>query len=356
MLNRLVSLARYLDVLGPPVLGLAIYADDRGAAFAARETGEEGVACVDDVARALVLWCDLWERTHEPVARTWIDGLLGFCRWAQQADGRFLNFVLDWNGALNVEGATSRADGGSFWHARGARAMAKVWRTFGDEQARADFERARAWFDDRPTGADVRAVQVLAALDAGDHTAAISRWCDEIVTLRRGDVLLDAQGAPQPHLWGHIQEGVLALVSGAIGRPELLDAARRSADAYLAPLIDGAFDLPTVQPYGVASAVYAMDRLADATGEPRYATAARDARAWFDGRNTARRPVYDRGAGRVADGIDDGRLNPHSGAESNLLGAQALIDAVAAWVMRHPGACSPAGRSSPSADLSSAAS
>ena len=112
MLNRLVSLARYLDVLGPPVLGLAIYADDRGAAFAARETGEEGVACVDDVARALVLWCDLWERTHEPVARTWIDGLLGFCRWAQQADGRFLNFVLDWNGALNVEGATSRADGG----------------------------------------------------------------------------------------------------------------------------------------------------------------------------------------------------------------------------------------------------
>src|SRR5205823_12774288 len=106
VLNRLVSLARYLDVPGPPALGLAIYADDRGAAFAARETGEEGVACVDDVARALVLWCDLWERTHEPVAREWVDGLLAFCRWMQLDDGRFANFILDWSGALNIYGLT----------------------------------------------------------------------------------------------------------------------------------------------------------------------------------------------------------------------------------------------------------
>jgi hypothetical protein len=38
--------------------------------------------------------------------------------------------------------------------------------------------------------------------------------------------------------------------------------------------------------------------------------------------------VYDRDAGRVHDGIDDGVLNPHSGAESNIVGAQALIDDV----------------------------
>jgi len=344
VLNRLVSLARYLEVPGPPVLGLAIYADERGAAFAARESGEEGVACVDDAARALVLWCDLWERTHESVARTWIDGLLGFCRCAQQADGRFLNFVLDWNGALNVEGPTSRPDGASFWHARGARAMAKVWRIFGDERARADYERARAWFDDRPAGADVRAVQVLAALDAGGAAADISRWCDDIVAQHRGDVLVDAHDAQHPHLWGHIQEGVLAVASTAIARPALLDAARRSADAYVLPLIDRGFDLPTVQPYGAASAVYSMERLAAATGESRYVTAARDARAWFDGRNPSGRPVFDRGAGRVADGIDDGRVNPHSGAESNVLGAQVLIDDVAAWVVGHPETCVPAVR------------
>jgi hypothetical protein len=80
-----------------------------------------------------------------------------------------------------------------------------------------------------------------------------------------------------------------------------------------------------VQPYGVASVAYAVERLHAVTGDPRFSDLATHARAWFDGRNTAGRPVYDRDAGRVHDGIDDGVLNPHSGAESNIVGAQALI-------------------------------
>jgi len=66
--------------------------------------------------------------------------------------------------------------------------------------------------------------------------------------------------------------------------------------------------------------------------------------------------VYDRAAGRVADGVDSVELNPHSGAESNVVGAQALIDDVAGWLRRHPNACFPPARSSPSLDVSSAAS
>jgi hypothetical protein len=356
VLKQLVSLTRPLAVVGPRACGIAIYADHRDEPFGARETGEEGVACVDDVARALVLWCDLWQRTRLPAAREWVDGLLAFCRWQQQADGRFLNFILDWNGAPNVEGATSRVDGASFWHARGARGLAKTFRVFGDPSARADFERAFAWFDVRPAPADVRSIQILGAIDAGGHDAEVSRWCDELVACRSGDVLLDDLGASAPHLWAHIQEGVLAIAGPALGRPELVAAARRSADAYLLPLVAGGFDLPTVQPYGVASAVFGLDRLQRATGDPRYERAARDARAWFDGRNPAHAPVYDRETGRVADGIDAGRLNPHSGAESNILGAQALIGDVAAWLVRHPDACSPWAPSSRSSDVSSAAS
>jgi len=356
VLSRLASLARPIDLDGTRALGLAIYADHTGEHFGARESGEEGVACVDDAARALVLWSDLWARTKLPVARAWVDGLLAFCRWMQQDDGRFVNFVVDWRGARNGEGITSRADGASFWQARGARGMAKVWRVFGDERARADYLRARASFDDRPVGSDARAVQVLAALDADDSAADIGRWCDDLVSQRRGDVLLDAHDATEPHVWGHIQEGVLAMAGAALGRPDLIEIARRSADAYLVPLIEGGFDLPTVQPYGAASAAFAMARLAEATGDARYAAAARDARAWFDGRNTAGRPVYDRETGRVADGVDGVHLNPHSGAESNIVGAEALFDDVAAWLARHPRAGSPAAGSSRSSDAGSAAS
>ncbi|HAF08496.1 MAG TPA: hypothetical protein DCK98_00220 [Chloroflexi bacterium] len=356
MLNRLASLARPLELEGRRALGLAIYADHAGEHFGARESGVEGVACVDDVARAVVLWSDLWDRTHLPVAREWVDGLLEFCRWMQLDDGRFINFVLDWRGVRNTDGVTSRADGTSFWHARGARSMAKVWRTFGDERARADYQRARASFDERPVASDVRAVQVLAALDADDPAADIARWCDDIVSQRRGDVLIDGHDAMEPHLWGHIQEGVLALAGTVLRKPELIEIARRSADAYLVPLIERGFDLPVVQPYGAASTAFAMARLSEATGDARHAAAARNALAWFDGRNPAGRPVYDRAAGRVADGVDGTELNPHSGAESNIVGAQALFDDVAAWLLRHPDACSPSPRSSTSLDVSSAAS
>jgi len=339
VLNRLVSLTRPLPIAGPRAIAVAIYARDDGAHIRARESGEEGVACIDDAARALVLWCDLWERTHAPIAREWVDGLLAFCRWMQQPDGRFLNFVLDWEGAPNRDGITSRLDGASFWHARGARAMAKVWRVFGDQQARTDYERAQARFDESPVASDVRAVQILAALDAGADADDIARWCADLVAQRDGDVLLDSHDATAPHLWGHIQEGVLAVAATAVGRADLLEIARRSADAYLVPLIAAGFDLPTVQPYGVASAAFALDRLDEAVGDGRYAAAASDARSWFDGRNPAGRPVYDRQSGRVADGIDNGQINPHSGAESNILGAQTFLPDVAAWLIRDPVAC-----------------
>ena len=40
--------------------------------------------------------------------------------------------------------------------------------------------------------------------------------------------------------------------------------------------------------------------------------------------------MYDRVRGRVADGIDEGRISENSGAEANLVAAEALIeDAVA---------------------------
>jgi hypothetical protein len=341
VLSHLASLARIIDLDGTAALGLAIYSDHAGDHLDARESGFEGVACIDDVSRALVLWCDLWERTHEPVAREWVDGLLAFCRWMQLDDGRFVNFVLDWRGVRNTDGLTSRADGASFWHARGARAMAKVARTFGDERARADYERARASFDERPVAADVRAVQLLAALDAGDPPGDIERWCDDIARQRRGDVLVDAHDADEPHPWGHIQEGVLATAGPLLGRPDLVAIARRSADAYLVPLIEGGFDLPMVQPYGVASAAFAMDRLLDATGGERYRTLARDARSWFDGRNPSGQPVYDRASGRVADGVDGGVLNAHAGAESAIAGAQTFIDEAAGWFARHAERCAP---------------
>jgi hypothetical protein len=78
----------------------------------------------------------------------------------------------------------------------------------------------------------------------------------------------------------------------------------------------GRFQLrPYVHAYDVQSAVFVMDRLAAGTGQQRYRELAQKARSWFDGRNPAQVVICDRAIGRVADGLDDGRLNGRSGGE-----------------------------------------
>ena len=137
-------------------------------------------------------------------------------------------------------------------------------------------------------------------------------------------MLYDNPDESEPHLWGHAQEAALAEAGAFLDRADLVDIARVSCARYLEPLIASAFDLPVTQPYGVACAVAATEALAASTGEERFTRLAEDARAWFHERNRAGRPVYDRAAGRVHDGIDNGVLNADSGAESNIAAAEAL--------------------------------
>ncbi len=315
-------------------LALAVYADASGATLPAKDRGTEGVACVDDAARALVVLCDLWAATRSPVVRRWADGLLEFLLYMQRDDGRFVNFISDWSGARNENGPTSVA-GGSFWQARGVRALAKAAIVLGDGRAERALARGMRHLREEPVAATIRATHVLTAVDllrAGRSPElhdVLSSWSDELVACRRAGVLFDDPDETEPHLWAHAQEGALAEAGDHLGRRDLVEVARESALRYLAPLIASGFDLPTVQPDGVASAVFGVERLAAITGEERFAQLAEHGRAWFHERNPAGRAVYDRASGRVADGIDRGVLNANSGAESNIAAAQALFPELA---------------------------
>lgn len=337
MIRQLARLTRRLPVAGRRAVALSVYANDDDDGLAARDRGFEGVACVDDAARAVVLLLDLFRDTGDRRLGEWATGLIDFLLYMQLADGRFHNFIRDWEGSINTDGPTSYA-GGTFWQARAVRALAKAHLVLRDPRVALPLARGFAFATENPAPPDVRTIQVLAALDlmrlglTPVLRETLERWCDEIADCRDGEVLLNSPGEPAPHLWGHVQEGVLAEAAPLLDRPDLLAVARQSAHALLVPQIESAFPERLVQPYGVAAAVYAMDRLYQAIGEGAYARWRDQARAWFDGRNTASLPVYDRLNGRVSDGIDDGRLNPHSGAEANIVGAQALLPDIAARV------------------------
>ena len=332
MLRQLARLTRPVPAAGPAAVAVAVYADGNDEAVPARESGFEGVACVDDAARLLTVLCRVWARAPLRPIEAWARGLMEFVLWMQEPEGRWVNFIYDWGGSRNDEGPTS-AVGENFWHGRALSGLTRAWLTFGDARAETAIRRGLEYVSAAGAPSDVRALHLEVGLrlivDAGrtDLEPAAKRWADEIAACHEGDVLMnnpDERGTP--HLWAHVQEGVLADAGAILDDPDLIDAARRSARALLEPAVSAGFGRVSTTPYDVASTAFGLDRLAAVTREPGWAGLAAEARAWFDGRNPAGMPVYDRRIGRVADGIDEGRVSGNSGAEANVEAAGALLD------------------------------
>lgn len=342
MIRQLRRLTRAVPAAGPGARALAVYAEARDGVFAPRaaaEQGFEGVACVDDAARAAVLYCEIWRRYRHPWARRAANELLRFVAFMQEPDGRFANFIVDWDGRKNLDGPSSRP-GGWAWQARAMHALGCGVAVFGAAAWDHAFRLGLPWLDQPAPYLDARAVCVLAALEHAAATGAPElaeralAWSEEIAASRQVDVstgrplpiLPDARERSEVHLWGHLQEAALARAGRFFDRPDLVAAARASADALFVPAVARAFAAPRTLPFDVSCAVLGLAAVAEATGENRYAEQADLARAWFEGRNAAGCAMYDRRRGLVYDGIDDGQPNRNSGAESNVEGALALLD------------------------------
>jgi hypothetical protein len=314
---------------------VAVYASANDETIVAREAGFEGVACVDDAARALELYCDLYRETGLEWVRAWCAGLSDFVLAMQEDDGRWINFIRDWDGTPNREGRTSIPSGASFWQARAMLALARSSGVVEDPRVDESLARGLAHLIEDPAPPDVRSLHILAALAmmrGGDHAdlrPIVSEWCDELLACSNENVLMNSpmEEGP-PHLWAHFEESALADASAVLARPDLLEVARKSADALYTNVIESGFDRSPISAFDVATTCDAMTRLAGASGDARYRELGALAREWFTGRNPARRAVYDRDKGRVADGIDDGRLNQNSGAESNIVAAQTMLSDV----------------------------
>jgi hypothetical protein len=233
---------------------MAVYAEPSTAADpaqleprAAHERGTEGVACVDDAARAVVLYCTLWRRYHLESARDAADQLLRFLAHMQSDDGRFVNFILDWTGRRNRDGTTSYA-GGPSWQARALHALACGHAALGGMEWAERFDRAVAWVDADMPYFDVRAVCVLAAIEhwrathSSDSADRALAWSREIAARTSESRLLNAAGVGPIHLWGHLQEAALAETGQALDHAELVEQARASAEALLLPAVHVCFD------------------------------------------------------------------------------------------------------------------
>jgi uncharacterized protein YyaL (SSP411 family) len=335
MLRQLWRLSRTFEADGVRMSAPAIYAEYRGTGWrleGARETGYEGVACVDDAARLAVLLLRAYEEHGLRWALEWAELNLQFVLHLQQPDGNFVNFILDWRGTPNVDGPTSRP-GPTPWLARALLALATAHRVTGNPMYRDRYEAALGSVRlEEIDHADVLAVVVMSALEMyraspePSWADVVERACSGILALEHDGVLLNHPSEMRPHLWGFLQPAALCDAARALGRPEWVEPAREASRQLLEPAVLRAFKQPRTLPFEVSCTIRDLDGLHAATGDRRYGELAAQARLWFHGRNAAGEPMYDSGRGMVFDGIDGTSINRNSGAESNIEGALALFD------------------------------
>ena len=322
MIRQIRRLTHPVPALGPGVAAIAVYAEatPRGMRdTCAAESGFEGVACVDDTARLAALYVALWRKNEEPHWRTAAREALAFVRAMQTAEGWFVNFISKWDGTKNMVGRTS-ADPYGPWLARACQALADGVAAFSDQDCASAFERAMPWLDEATPYLDVRAVALLAALRYAEATRSGAaaeravRWADEIYATRWQGILPDRRGSSTVHLWGHLQECALAEAGTYFRRPEWVEAARASAERLLIPAVELKFPGPTSIAFDVSCAVRGLLAVGTATGDESYTRYANLGRTWFDGRNAAANPVFDRQRGPTASGLPLGRCVIVAGA------------------------------------------
>ncbi len=348
--DHLQHLTRDVVVASRPARAITLYANapDYRPTGSPQRDGSEGIASVDDAARAAVLYLHAFEESGDPRARDAARGLLEFVASMEQGDGEFLNFV-DTTGRPNRT-ATSSRKSMSYWAARSIWALGEAHRVFrnaypeglrdlGPPLDRAVARLARDVDAGRLIGGSATATSEallgLLALQRADPTPAraelAARTARLLVPLGTGKwgARVDSPTSAW-HAWGTRSVAALVTASVLLGRPELLAAAKQEADELWSRFLLAAQIPSEIAPdgsarwfpqiaYGIGSVAEGFVALADATGDRRYAVMGGLTAAWLLGGNVAGVPMYDVKSGRTFDGIDgpaSARVNRNAGAES----------------------------------------
>ncbi|MDQ3254871.1 MAG: hypothetical protein M3R15_13350, partial [Acidobacteriota bacterium] len=326
----------------------------------------EGVAALDDVSRATIVYLSHYAQTGDRRALERARAGLNFTLYLQEKDGEFYNFVVDPSGRINRDGKTSRKSL-DWWAYRGLWALARGIAIFknvdADYAARLEAAylktekliaarlmnvgkwiavhnfRVPAWL---PNGAADATGVLLLALAEYQATRPNATTQKLLVTLADGLSAYQLGGAntypfamhPHTtdapgfwHAWGAHQAQGLARAGLVLRRADYIESARREIENLFAWQLatERVHELGVLprregqQVYGINCIVQACLNLYRATGEERYARMAGLHASWLMGNNLARVPMYDEATGRGYDGIDGAhKVNRNAGAESTI--------------------------------------
>jgi hypothetical protein len=372
-LDHFNHLYEELNINGTPMAVVNIYSTYPDYEYSIEPN--EGFACVDDVARAIVMLVDYLKVKEGKGVRLQLRKLIEFVLFMQNENGYFNNFIWP-DLSVNTDYRTSRAEMG-WWSFRALWSLQYAYTAIkGDDllaeriDAASDrlvdnlkrdlfankFETKTVSTLELPTwlphefAADQAAVAIVGLLlyqqrKHDDVVLALVRsLADGIMKMQKGTkdsypfgMFLSWKNTW--HAWGNSQAYALLLAGEALKRNDYLASALLEIDHFYPYLLEQGFaasiqiqevdgvvrelsktKFPQIA-YGIRPMVFAAIEANRITGDRKYLRLASDLKAWFLGNNPAGSAMYNASNGLIFDGIiDESNINLDSGAESTIEG------------------------------------
>ncbi len=352
------------------------------------EARGEGIACVDDAARAAVVYLRHFELSGDTLSLRRSRMLLQFIRAMQDQDGLFYNFIFA-DHSINRQGRTSYKSLG-WWTARGIWALGKGLQVFQKvdrsyaKQLQMDIKRIFVHLDtllehypqiDNINGfkiprwllynsaADATSELMLGLVSYFKVTGSqkvkkyLQRFAEGLRIMQLG------KGGQFPyglflswkniwHGWGNSQIMALTLTGHWLHDAEILSSAQQEA-GYFYPYWQRLSFPREIQfsqndslrisqikkfdqiAYAMRPPIVGSLRLYEITHRKKYAQLAGELATWFFGNNVAHKPMYNPATGRCYDGIlSKDKINLNSGAESTIEALYAIMEVEANQIAR----------------------
>ncbi|HUL43684.1 MAG TPA: hypothetical protein VLY03_04950 [Bacteroidota bacterium] len=342
---------------------------------AAAESGEEGIACVDDAARAALLYIRYFDLTGDTSALNHVRGLIAFVQHMETTDGMFYNFIHA-DHSINADGRTSYKSFG-WWGVRGMWCLSAAYRVFRNRDSvlaaslRIGIVRTFPHIDSLlksyntfkavkgyrvpqwllyGSGSDVTSALILGLSEYYQAThdrnvgTYIRKFAQGLITMQDGNLKTAPYGLHRSwetmwHMWGNDQTAALAVAGKLLRDRRMISSGELEAQGFFSRLliegfrkeIDISSDTSVKEfdqiAYGIRPMVSGLLRLYDATRNSNYRVMAGLAASWLFGDNAAHAAMYDSATGICFDGIrDSATINKNSGAESTIEALWTLVD------------------------------
>ena len=338
------------------------------------DAGGEGFACVDDVARAALVYLRSGKILSDTAMQNKLYNLIQFIIQMQSGNGYFYNFLMSGN-AINTTGPTS-VNNANWWSWRALQTLTEAGPVIKNINAplftkmntsinqlvariKVDLATQAAttkvvmgitvpeWLP-AGSGTDQSAVLILGlvnySLSNNDSviTSYITKLADGIALMQQGDATHFPYNAFLSwentwHAYGNLQAYALMIAGDFLKNNQYKVLALAEVDSFYPWLLqngykssfaisDSAGDYQILSEssydqiaYGIEPMVFAAAEAYKATGQAKYADMAGHLAAWFLGANDGSVMMYSKTTGICYDGLSQGgQANLNSGAESTI--------------------------------------